>query len=712
MAAIVLKISIMDTHPPVWRRVVVPEKISFFDLHRVIQVIFGWEDAHLHRFEAPRKAYAIVSDPEDAPGEYLLEDRTQIGTVFGQEKWLSYTYDFGDDWRHKILFEKRLPEEKIDAARVLKAKGNNFVEDSGGVWNQQMQQETYDTALVNQKLEAMPLKNICMSAADKQKVAHIYFEKRMWKDLNEQMQEVLKELEGLEELLSPIERECEEWDSFCGESLTGKVCVKLGTKSSRELLGRLNARQAEEYSMYLQVLSDEQTTEQMLDAVAEELETHPEYNLYLLEKEDVSELKRLAAAKPEQLLTISSDAVQKGLMLGLLQIQIQDGTQAAYLFPAVDLAEKLAAFQSFTCKKCVRQLSDVAEKMQKLLQAYAVVELHAFYELFEKQWSMGLSKRDFLRYVYWYGAMGQNFETYFAETEDICYVGSLSLNIEQIHAAREMFAKNLPYKEFDYAFYKRDLEDISAYGEGWLELAKMLDAVFEIDEETLLELFEELLCMVLSGDAISDIYEFLTEISIKLEQPLLIIDHVNLWLMFMNLMLSTGLPMLNGYSRMEYEQITGEPALAAGVFYSEQEEELSPEQSLFELPSELQANIIQAYFTNTGDDEILAINAIRKNLPVENDEIDAFLACCCLDVGNQSKGISILERLAARTADESVEAFLYGMKESLLEKSKETSRQEELTTEMPYRRETPKIGRNDPCPCGSGKKYKKCCGRK
>ncbi|MDO4517704.1 MAG: SEC-C metal-binding domain-containing protein [Bacillota bacterium] len=27
------------------------------------------------------------------------------------------------------------------------------------------------------------------------------------------------------------------------------------------------------------------------------------------------------------------------------------------------------------------------------------------------------------------------------------------------------------------------------------------------------------------------------------------------------------------------------------------------------------------------------------------------------------------------------------------------------------RRESPKIGRNDPCPCGSGKKYKHCCGR-
>lgn len=28
----------------------------------------------------------------------------------------------------------------------------------------------------------------------------------------------------------------------------------------------------------------------------------------------------------------------------------------------------------------------------------------------------------------------------------------------------------------------------------------------------------------------------------------------------------------------------------------------------------------------------------------------------------------------------------------------------------PTVRETPKVGRNEPCPCGSGKKFKKCCG--
>ena len=36
----------------------------------------------------------------------------------------------------------------------------------------------------------------------------------------------------------------------------------------------------------------------------------------------------------------------------------------------------------------------------------------------------------------------------------------------------------------------------------------------------------------------------------------------------------------------------------------------------------------------------------------------------------------------------------------------------ELIGEKPIVREEPKVGRNDPCPCGSGKKYKKCCGAK
>lgn len=42
--------------------------------------------------------------------------------------------------------------------------------------------------------------------------------------------------------------------------------------------------------------------------------------------------------------------------------------------------------------------------------------------------------------------------------------------------------------------------------------------------------------------------------------------------------------------------------------------------------------------------------------------------------------------------------------------SEEIARQEEAARQ-PYVAQ-PKVGRNDPCPCGSGKKYKQCCGRK
>ncbi len=38
-------------------------------------------------------------------------------------------------------------------------------------------------------------------------------------------------------------------------------------------------------------------------------------------------------------------------------------------------------------------------------------------------------------------------------------------------------------------------------------------------------------------------------------------------------------------------------------------------------------------------------------------------------------------------------------------------RPEILRLSQAPRRRSPKVGRNEPCPCGSGKKYKRCCGR-
>jgi uncharacterized protein YecA (UPF0149 family) len=34
------------------------------------------------------------------------------------------------------------------------------------------------------------------------------------------------------------------------------------------------------------------------------------------------------------------------------------------------------------------------------------------------------------------------------------------------------------------------------------------------------------------------------------------------------------------------------------------------------------------------------------------------------------------------------------------------------TPQTPLVNAHPKVGRNDPCPCGNGRKYKKCCGQR
>jgi uncharacterized protein YecA (UPF0149 family) len=56
----------------------------------------------------------------------------------------------------------------------------------------------------------------------------------------------------------------------------------------------------------------------------------------------------------------------------------------------------------------------------------------------------------------------------------------------------------------------------------------------------------------------------------------------------------------------------------------------------------------------------------------------------------------------------------------LAELAKKARPKEDVEAEEKLIKETPKVepiqaaqepGRNDPCPCGSGKKYKKCCGK-
>lgn len=105
-----LKIQLADIRPPVWRRVLVPGEIGLGELHEVIQAAFGWTNTHLHEFEIGGGRYG-TPDPDWGNDEVHNESRAKLFRLVGEGDRLNYTYDFGDDWEHRITVEKIVPPQ-------------------------------------------------------------------------------------------------------------------------------------------------------------------------------------------------------------------------------------------------------------------------------------------------------------------------------------------------------------------------------------------------------------------------------------------------------------------------------------------------------------------------------------------------------------------------------------------------------------------------
>ena len=140
-AAYRLKVTLKRTHPPIWRRVLVPEDFTLFQLHVLIQAAMGWRDTHLHVFVERRRGHGARSwmlpdllEEMDRPDTDGDETTTRVRDLLREPRdGLVYVYDLGDCWVHDILLE-RLDRAPGDAALpiCLKGRGDCPPEDSGG----------------------------------------------------------------------------------------------------------------------------------------------------------------------------------------------------------------------------------------------------------------------------------------------------------------------------------------------------------------------------------------------------------------------------------------------------------------------------------------------------------------------------------------------------------------------------------------------------
>jgi len=105
-------IVLSGTEPLVWRRILVPTRYTFWDLHVAIQDAMGWTDHHLHEFEVagpdPGAAPLRIGIPDEEflePTPLLAGWELKVERLFQHQKVARYHYDFGDDWIHAVVHE-------------------------------------------------------------------------------------------------------------------------------------------------------------------------------------------------------------------------------------------------------------------------------------------------------------------------------------------------------------------------------------------------------------------------------------------------------------------------------------------------------------------------------------------------------------------------------------------------------------------------------
>jgi hypothetical protein len=144
-----LKINLENMPHTVYRKVLVPEDINMLQLHFIVQIAMGWEFAHLFQFRDKRTAATFIASipleeddfaffaprsKESKADEIKLKDHSQLAN---EAKPFWYWYDFGDDWWHKITFQKPSKKDReifTGAPVCVEACGACPPEDVGGAW--------------------------------------------------------------------------------------------------------------------------------------------------------------------------------------------------------------------------------------------------------------------------------------------------------------------------------------------------------------------------------------------------------------------------------------------------------------------------------------------------------------------------------------------------------------------------------------------------
>ena len=731
MAGYICKIVIEDTHPPVWRRVVIPDKITFFELHQIIQTVFQWEDVHLHDFRIPSDDIVINDEGEDGWGYNYGEFDTTIDYFFENYKWIRYTYDFGDDWRHRINIEKYDPEYKERCPKLLKYKGDNFMEDSGGIWAGEMEDSRYpfDKEFVENQLDAISFPeheqkkeiasphNLIDDLASIEKLKKLYnkFKKMTPEEFDIMIRDTLRYLD-MEDENNFFNKKIKDWENFAGQNITIKMMKS--SKTVKKLLENLSERQSSDYYKYLMISEEKPDFQkERISIIADTLKEHPEYILYVLSQDEYENVKKWLKYPMEEKIEILDNQYifTRAFMLGLVDYEIKGEVAEIYL--ASDIEDYIGVLDKKTENKIYRQLDKLDDRVGKLIQIYCVIELNELYEIYKKLYQKKQVKEEFFRYIYWHARFNDLLMTYY-ETDGTAYAGMKGMDIYEIIEKRDIYAKDLSFNEIPAYEIDELTENIANRCETVDFLFMTLQGQFQMSEQDAANVLFEAIEDIMNGKTLDVIIENIRGWDTQKWGPDF---YAEMWSMLSDLMLELEIPMLKGRTRNQYAMEQNVSPWSIGMLSDQIDDKNTKKRHLYEFPMEIQQWMYDAETAGMRED-IERLFVYKESNHIISEEFIYMLSSISITYGYTYQAEAFIKQLKKSSADGKKTARILeaemdqynnimDFEDDWTDDELENFMLQELKKREPYVKTEPKIGRNDPCPCGSGKKYKKCCGR-
>lgn len=354
------------------------------------------------------------------------------------------------------------------------------------------------------------------------------------------------------------------------------------------------------------------------------------------------------------------------------------------------------------------------KNVDRLLKIYKVIELDSLYEIYKKVYSGELDKDEFMSSVFTYAEASEHFNIK-TLPEGISYAVQAGQDLDNVLAGMEKYCKDRPYA----AYSKDEIAEKSkgeAYGSDWMdEFISTVQYHMDLSDKAADEWLDIVVSHVIEGDTVDHIIDLFREKKII---PDKIEAEVDLWKCIWGLMVELPLPMLKGRTREMYAIEIGAPDKSIDMLSDDMKDFSNTSSThLYQFPAEIQGAMYSA--STYGIDRAFdKLQKYKKENAICSEEYIYLMADSYMKIDEREAGEVLIEELKqgssrAKKCAEDMER-LYDFDEDKLEEEWDALMKavaERSESSQPFVRKAPKVGRNDPCPCGSGKKYKKCCGR-